>query len=133
MCLICLPILGPHCKFHEEAICPLQKAMNCSICGKGRHFMNACPLRSKSISSEYIPSIKHEAVNSYSLPNKNTVYIEYLRSRGQEFEIPIVRNRILVKEHLKKQGLILVNPIESHFTSDCGCRLCIKNGWSKIE
>ena len=131
MCPICLPFLGPNCRPHTEADCSLKKAMSCSICGKGKHFMKNCPKQSRSIQRTYIPSVKPEAINSYMLPNKNAVYIEYLNSRGQKFDIPLAKNRQLVAAHLQGQGFILVNPIESHATVDCGCKPCIEKGYSK--
>ena len=131
MCPICLPFLGPNCRPHDEVNCSLKKAMRCSICGKGKHFMKDCPRQSKSLTNMYISSIEPDVVNSYMLPNKNTTYIEYLNSRGQSFEIPIARNRHLVAEHLKQQGLVLVNPIETHATPDCGCEACIQKISSK--
>lgn len=127
MCPICLPFLGPNSRPHNEVDCSLKKAMHCSICGNGKHFMKDCPKRSISLKKNYISSIKPTTVNSYMLPNRNTAYIEYLNSRGQKFEIPLVRNRHLVAEHLKQQGLVLVNPIESHATPDCGCSRCSKS------
>jgi hypothetical protein len=124
MCNLCLPILGPNCRPHTEIDCPIKKAMNCSICGKGKHFMKDCPLKSENIKNIYMPSIKLNTSNTYNLSNKNTVYIEYLRSRGQQFEIPIAINRKLVQSHLLKNGYILANPIENHTTLDCGCNKC---------
>jgi hypothetical protein len=61
------------------------------------------------------------------LPNKNAAYIEYLISKGQKFEIPVPRNRQLVAEHLQDHGYVLVNPIETHVTPDCGCSRCSKS------
>jgi len=127
MCPICLPILGSDCRPHNESKCPLQNAKYCSICGKGKHFMKDCPRQSKTIQKIYIPSIKPEAINSYLLSNNNSVYIEYLRSRGQTFTIPIAKNRQLVAEHLAKMGYVLTNPIETHATPDCGCSRCSKS------
>jgi len=103
--------------------------MTCSICGKGRHFMKDCPFKSKSLKKTYIPSLKPEAVNSYLLPNKNIVYIEYLRSRGKDFDLNLVKNRMLVKAHLalpENGGLVLVNPIETHVTPKCICKSCVE-------
>lgn len=124
MCKICLPILGPNCRPHTELECPVQKAMNCSICGKGKHYMKECPLKSENVNNIYMPSVKTNAINTYILSNKNTVYIEYLRSRGQAFDIPIIINRKLVQAHLIKKGYILVNPIENHVTPNCECNKC---------
>ena len=124
MCPICQPILGPNCRHHEIVNCPLRKAMYCSSCGKGKHFTVDCPRKLKSLKKMYIPSLKPDAINSYMLPHKNNIYIEYLRLRDQKFDIPIARNRQLVEEHLKGHGYVLVNPIETHTTPGCGCSSC---------
>lgn len=124
MCPICLPTLGPNTRHHEIVNCPLQKAMYCSSCGKGKHFMKDCPRKVKSTKKIYISSLKPEAINSYMLPHNNNIYIEYLRLRGQKFDIPIVINRQLVEEHLKSHGYVLVNPIEKHTTPGCDCSSC---------
>ena len=126
MCHICLPILGPHVNTHTPEACPLRKAMNCSICGKGKHFTKDCKY-AKVSKKPYIPSIKPEATNTYILPDKLGVYIDYLRARGQEFDITLEKNRHLVQEFLKKQGRVLVNPIEAPHTPICDCTRCIKN------
>jgi hypothetical protein len=89
--------------------------------------MDDCPRKSRSIKKEYIHSVKPEVINSYMLPHKNNVYIEYLRVRDQPFEISLVKNHQLVAEHLKAHGYILVNPIEKHVTPDCCCKACIQN------
>jgi hypothetical protein len=62
--------------------------MNCSICGRGKHFMKDCKY-AKTSKCPYIPSVKPEASNTYLLPDKLGVYIEYLRASGQEFDITL--------------------------------------------
>ena len=131
MCPICLPFLGPNCRPHTEANCSLKNGMNCSICGKGKHFMKDCPRQTRSIQRKYIPSVKPEPINSYMLPNKIMVYIEYLNTKGLKFDIDLTSNRQLVAEHLKQRGLVLVNPIETHVTPDCGCKVCLQKIPSK--
>jgi len=78
----------------------------------------------KTSKCSYIPSVKPEASNTYLLPDKLGVYIEYLRARGQEFDITLERNRYLVQEFLKKQDRVLVNPIEAPQTPTCDCIRC---------
>jgi hypothetical protein len=131
MCPICLPFLGPNCRPHTEANCSLKNGMNCSICGKGKHFMKDCPRHTRSIQRKYIPSVKPEPINSYMLPNKIMVYIEYLNTKGLKFDTDLASNRRLVAEHLKQRGLVLVNPINTQATPDCGCKVCLQKIPSK--
>jgi hypothetical protein len=126
MCVICVKILGPHCKPHEESACPLQKAMHCSLCGKGKHFTKNCPLRSGANKTEEIPSIKPEAQRTYLLSHKIDVYIEYLRVNGQDFGPTLIKNRELVQNHLLTRGYVLVNPYTSCNTPLCTCSRCKK-------
>jgi hypothetical protein len=100
--------------------------MKCSICGNGKHFMKDCKRLSLS-NKQYISSIKPEANNNYLLPDKLGVYIEYLRANGRDFDITLDECRILVEQHLKKSGRILVNPISAPYTPVCGCTRCSKN------
>jgi len=126
MCNTCYKILGPHCKPHEESACPLRKAMYCSICGKGKHFTNDCPLRSNANDTKVITSVKCEAKNTYSLQHKIDVYIDYLRANNQEFGSTLLLNRNLVERHLLTRGYILVNPYKTPTTQHCKCAKCIR-------
>ncbi len=123
MCRICDPIykaskLTP--KPHNEAECKLRKAMHCSLCGKGTHFQDACPLKvslkvfQSPESQKLVRSVPMPArtENPYVMGNTVSAYVEYLRAFGLEVSTDLDTARELVEDHLAGRGYLLENPIE---------------------
>lgn len=123
MCRICDPIykaskLTP--KPHAEDACKLRKAMHCSLCGKGSHFQDTCPLKvalkafQSPESQKLVKSVPNpvRTENPYVMNDTLSAYIEYMRGFGLEVSTDIDTCREIVQDHLAGRGYILENPVD---------------------